>query len=110
MKNKRYLKVRADVLKQLYSRFLLISVIAFLGALSVNAQNQNVKGVVLDKSTREPLIGVTVLEKGTTNGTITSLNGDFLISVNPDATLQISYIGYVTQDIPVNGKRILRLS
>ena len=106
MKNKLYSKVRADVLKQLYSRFLLISVVAFLGVFSVNAQNLNVKGKVFDKNTREPLIGVTVLEKGagTSNGTITALDGDFSISVKPDAVLVISYIGYVTQEIPVNGK------
>lgn len=106
MKNKLYSKVKADVLKQLYSRFLLISVVAFLGVFSVNAQNLNVKGKVFDKNTREPLIGVTVLEKGsgTSNGTITALDGDFSISVKQDAVLVISYIGYATQEITVNGK------
>lgn len=73
MKNKLYSKVRADVLKQLYSRFLLISVVAFLGVFSVNAQNLNVKGKVFDKNTREPLIGVTVLEKVLVPATVQSL-------------------------------------
>lgn len=52
----------------------------------------------------EPLIGVSVLEVGTTNGTITDIDGNFTLSVNEGATLEISYIGYKTQTLPVRAK------
>ena len=48
----------------------------------------------------EPIIGATVLEKGnTTNGTITDIDGNFTINLPANATLSISYIGYITQEI-----------
>lgn len=52
----------------------------------------------------EPLIGVSILEVGTTNGTITDIDGNFTLSVNEGATLEISYIGYKTQTLPVRAK------
>lgn len=57
-----------------------------------------VKGVITDSSGLE-VIGASVLEKGTTNGTISGLDGSFTLTVNPGATLVISYIGYVTQEL-----------
>lgn len=71
---------------------------------TVNASN--VTGVVVDAS-GVPLIGVNVLEKGTTNGTITDFNGKFTLNVSsPNAKLVISYIGYVSQEVlaPKNGE------
>ena len=58
-------------------------------------QKQTVSGIVKDSS-GEPIIGASVLEKGTTNGTITDLDGKFTLSVSSNAVLQISYIGYKT--------------
>lgn len=104
MKNKFNLNVGVDVLKEIYGRFLLTSIIVLLGILPVCAQNQLVKGRVLDKNTKDPLIGVTVLENGTNNGTITGIDGDFSISVKPNAVLKVSYIGYETQEVSLNGK------
>jgi TonB-linked SusC/RagA family outer membrane protein len=52
----------------------------------------------------EPLIGVSILEVGTTNGTITDIDGNFTLSVNEGATLEISYIGYKTQTLPARAK------
>lgn len=52
----------------------------------------------------EPLIGVSILEVGTTNGTITDIDGNFTLSVNEGATLEVSYIGYKTQTLPVRAK------
>lgn len=66
------------------------------------AQNITVKGVVKDNF-GEPVIGANVTEKGTTNGMITDLNGNFSLTVQKNATLVISYIGYVTQEIAVKG-------
>ena len=58
-----------------------------------------VSGVVVDKATGEPIIGASVLEKGTTNGTITDFDGNFTLEVAEGATLEISYVGYATQSI-----------
>jgi hypothetical protein len=49
----------------------------------------------------EPIIGVNVVEKGTTNGTVTDVDGNFSLSVKENATLQVSYIGYIMQEISV---------
>ena len=54
-----------------------------------------------------PVIGANVVEKGTTNGTVTDMEGRFSLQVSPDAILTISYIGYVDQTIPVNGKSVV---
>lgn len=61
-------------------------------------QKQTVSGVVKD-SNGEPIIGASVLEKGTSNGTITDMDGNFTLSVSPNAVLQISYIGYKTLEV-----------
>lgn len=67
---------------------------------SVNQNRVLISGVVVDSS-GEPVIGANVIEKGTTSGTITDIDGKFTFSVNPGATLEISYIGYIPQDIPI---------
>lgn len=61
-------------------------------------QKQVVSGIVRDSS-GEPVIGASVLEKGTTNGTITDLDGKFTLSVSSNTVLQISYIGYKTLEL-----------
>ena len=63
------------------------------------AQKMEVKGIVVDQA-GEAILGASIMEKGTTNGVITGLDGDFKISVQQGATLVISYIGYVTQEVP----------
>lgn len=67
------------------------------------AQKVSVKGVVKD-ATGESVIGASVIEKGTTNGTITDFDGNFVLSVAKDATLSISFVGYQTQEVSVSGK------
>ena len=66
--------------------------------------NNKVSGTITDKS-GEPIIGANVVIKGTTNGTITDIDGNYTLDVPVSAILQISYIGYLTQDVPVNGKQ-----
>ncbi len=80
---------------------LMISAVSY-------AQNK-ISGVVKD-SQGEAVIGASVLEKGTTNGTITDFDGKFSLMVKSNATLVISYIGYQTQNIPVAGKRTLQVT
>lgn len=60
------------------------------------------KGQVLDAKSKEPLIGVSVLEKGTTNGTITDFDGNYVLNVAKGRILVFSYVGYTTQEIAVN--------
>lgn len=69
-------------------------------SLTVNEQQQSVtiNGVVLDPS-GEPVIGASILEKGTTNGIITDINGKFNLNVKSNATLVISYVGFKTQEV-----------
>ena len=57
-----------------------------------------------------PVIGANVVEKGTTNGTITDAEGRFSLNVASDATLVITYIGYVTSEIPVIGKNSVTIT
>lgn len=64
-----------------------------------------VTGKVFDDK-NEPMIGVSVLEKGTSNGTISDLNGNYSLNVKPGATLVFSYIGYGTTESPANGKQM----
>lgn len=63
-------------------------------------QGKKIKGVVRDE-TGEPIIGANVIEKGTSNGLITDLDGAFSLEVKPGSTLVISYIGYISQEIPI---------
>lgn len=65
--------------------------------------NRNVKGIVVD-AMGESIIGVNVVVKGTTNGTITDLDGYFSLDVPSNGILVFSYMGYTSQEIPVNGK------
>ncbi len=64
---------------------------------------QPISGTVTDE-TGAPLPGATVLVKGTTNGTVTDLDGKFVLDVDADAVLQISYLGYAQQEVSVNGR------
>lgn len=63
------------------------------------AQEQKVAGTVLDAANSEPLIGVSIIEVGTTNGVVTDLDGNFTLKVQQGATLQFSYVGYATREI-----------
>lgn len=68
--------------------------------LSQQTGNLKTEGIIVDAK-GEPLIGVSILESGTTNGTITDIDGAFSLQVSPNAVLEISYIGYKTQKLAV---------
>jgi iron complex outermembrane receptor protein len=92
--------------------FTMLSIL-FLGILlsgAINAQGIRISGKVTDAADGSALVGVTIQEKGTTNGIITDGNGNFSISIAPTATLVISYVGYATQEVPVNGKTIINVA
>ena len=71
-------------------------------------QTKRVTGVVNDAM--GPVIGATVLEKGTTNGVVTDMSGRFSINVHPGATLQVSYVGYTTQEVRVGNQSSLSIT
>lgn len=73
------------------------------------AQNLTVKGTVYDQ-TGEPLIGATVMQKGTKNGTATDIDGNFTLSVPSNAKLTVSYVGYETQEISVDGRTVIEVT
>ena len=89
----------------LRSRFLLVLMIGLiLPTLSVWGQNATITGKVVDPK-GEPLVGVSVLEQGTTNGTVTDMNGRYSIVVQKDSSpLRFSYMGFDNQEF-VPGKR-----
>lgn len=71
---------------------------------SAQQTTKRITGVIKDNH-GEPIIGCNIMEKGTSNGTITSVDGDFSLNVAEKAVLQVSYIGYLTQEIPVQDKQ-----
>lgn len=75
---------------------------AVLGIQSVLAQTYTVKGNVVSKTDNEPLIGVSILQKGTTNGVVTDIDGNYELQIQGgEATLVFSYIGLQTQELKV---------
>ena len=91
-----------------YFRPLGLLLLLCLIPLCSIAQNITVKGIVKD-NLGESVIGANVTEKGTTNGMITDLDGSFSLTVQKNATLVISYIGYVTQEIAIKGNTNLNI-
>jgi len=83
--------------------------VALMFASSLFAQNSNIGGVVVDKKTGEPLIGATVMQKGTSNGTVTDIEGRFSFAMPLESTLTISYVGYVTQELIIHENGQLRI-
>lgn len=83
-------------------------VLALFCGISMMAQNIKVEGLVVDVAS-EPIIGASVAVKGTTRGTITNLDGKFALSVEQGETLQVSFIGYTSQDVKVTGDRFLKI-
>ena len=67
------------------------------------AQKITVTGTVIDEF-GEPLIGATIMQKGTSNGTAADFDGNFELTCEPNATLVVSYVGYDPMDVPVNGR------
>ena len=92
-----------------YFKQLILSFLLCFVAIWANAQNQVVKGTVKDVL-GEAVIGANVTEVGTTNGTITDINGDFSLNVSPKGKLRISFIGYQVQTVDVAGRKSLEIA
>ncbi len=92
---------------------LIFTIMCLLGLsfLSIGAQAQQVTGQVLAAKSGEGLPGVTVSIKGTSQGTITDVNGNYTLTVkDPKAVLVFSYVGYTTQEISLNGQSTLTIN
>lgn len=90
--------------KHVLSVLLLVAV-----PICAIAQNVTVKGQVKDDA-GEPIILANVLQLGTSNGTVTDMDGNYSISVPSNATLQFSFMGYQTQDVAVNGRTTINVT
>lgn len=97
-------KVNRSYLKSI----LFIVVLSILCQAMAIAQT-TIVGTVLDSETDEPLIGVSVGEKGTTNGVLTDLDGGFTLKVKEGSILTFNYIGYTNQDLPAKNNMIVKL-
>jgi TonB-linked SusC/RagA family outer membrane protein len=85
---------------------ILLQLIAFC----LSAQNAvSIKGIVRDATTKEELIGVSILVNGTKTGAVTDINGAFSILSPTNGTLRVSYVGYKTQEIKINGQTTLTI-
>ena len=92
-----------------FSKWLGLLLFAMIMPLCANAQNITVKGTVKDVN-GEPLIGVNVLQVGTTNGIITDFDGNYQMNVPSNARLSFSFIGYRTQYVSVNGRKQINVT
>jgi len=87
----------------------LIFILCLIVQLTM-AQKRSISGVIRDKATNESLPGVSVLEKGTSNGTVSNVDGRFELSVNEGATLVVSYIGMKSQEVKVGGSSTINVA
>lgn len=85
-------------------QILFLSAILIISAVDVSAQKISVMGTVKGTDNQK-IPGATIIEKGTTNGTISNADGKFTIDVSPDATLLFSFVGMLTQELPVGNRR-----
>ena len=89
-------------------RTISIALMLMLGVVTAAAQI-SVQGVVLDAANGEPIIGASILEIGTTNGTVTDWDGNFELNVQAGAKLAISYMGYKTQELEAKAMMNVKL-
>jgi TonB-linked SusC/RagA family outer membrane protein len=94
--------------KHVCTKLSLLCLLTLMYVVSVFAQEKTVRGTVLD-ATGEPVIGANVIQKGTTNGVITDVSGAFSLEVPSTATLQVSYIGFQTEEVVVGSNTNLTI-
>ncbi len=89
----------------------LTSLLLLFAAQHIGAQAFTVSGAVASEEDNQPLIGATVQEKGAATGAITDVDGNFRLALSsPEAVLVISYVGYETKEIPVQGREVLAIT
>ncbi len=92
------------------AKLLFLLALCFFATSVAFGQKRIVKGTVLSASDGEPMIGVSVAEKGTTNGAITDADGNFSISINEGGILVVSYVGYTPQQVKPVGSVPIKIN
>lgn len=93
-----------------YLKYGLFVLMTFLfSGIQIFAQENEVSGSVLDRNTGTPLIGATILIKGTTSGTVTDIDGNFFMKVNPNDVLVVSYVGYLTEELMYTNQQVVEV-
>ena len=114
--------IRISLKKRIFISYCLIGLFFFLGencyaskrpvfretVRKASADNSTVRGRVVDVS-GEPLIGATIREKGGTRGTVTDIEGNFILAVPDSAVLQVSFVGYESIEVSVGGRKTLEI-
>lgn len=104
-KNQNWLKIFASI------SFLLLSIgYGWSKTTDIEQNNIAVSGTVISVTDNTPLIGVSIIVKGTTDGTVTDMDGNYKISVPSNGTLLFSYIGYESQEVAVRGRTTINIS
>lgn len=100
----------ADISYTISDRHIVLNRKAVFASQNTETQQtRSISGVVIDNY-GDPVIGANVMERGTSNGTITDVNGEFSLNVSPNAVLLITYIGYINQEITVGNQTSLRIT
>ena len=110
--HKAILKFRpGQVLKPVTRMGTIILLMLILGSVQAVAQQFQVSGLVLDALDGQPLSGVNIVVKGTTIGTSTSVDGTYTLNVPSEQdTLVVSFIGYISQEVSINGRSMINIS
>lgn len=97
MFNHLYINFNLKTMSHMKTQFISLLIALLAGLLPLQAQQVSISGIVTDKKLNEPIIGASVVVKGTSNGCITDLDGNFqLNNVASGSTLVVSYIGYAS--------------
>ena len=97
-----------DIIYRIEDRQIILTKKEFIANERKQQDKRKITGVVVDE-TGEPVIGASVLERGTSNGAITGIDGDFSLDVSENAELQVSYIGYITQIVGTVNRTTIRI-
>ena len=90
-----------------YLLFLLIGSLSILGSTRAYCQQSRTISGIVKSSQGETIIGANIVEKGTSNGTITNVDGLFTLRISPNAILKVSYMGYTEQEVNSRYKNML---
>ena len=88
----------------------LVLLLMMMLPIAAFAQEMNVSGTVTDANTGEPIIGATIKLKGSKSGAVTDLDGNFTVAAKNGQMLEVSYIGYTTKNVKVNGSKKLDIA
>src|SRR5665647_3365775 len=107
MNEKLMIQTVRRVTHDLLNKYVILAMmLCSFGLVSAQKTDGKVSGTVLSDKDGEPLIGVSVMVKGTGIGTITDFNGVFTIEAKTGETLMFSYIGYLAQELKVTGAKM----